>query len=112
MRAVTGTAGYLATLNARTRTIRMAAVVTPIMLATGIATANIYLQTTQVAVSNAAYAENLRADLVLSSSTGGVPATLADEVRRVPGVAAVSEFASTTGFVAAPYDSEQSEDGW
>jgi putative ABC transport system permease protein len=112
VRAVTGTAGYLATLNARTRTIRMAAVVTPIMLATGIATANIYLQTTQVAVANEAYAENLRADLVLNSSTGALPPTLVDEVRRVPGVAAASEFASTTGFVAAPYDSMQSEDGW
>lgn len=111
VRAFTGTAGYLATLNARTRTIRMAAVVTPIMLATGIATANIYLQTTQVAVANEAYAENLRADLVLSSSTGGVPTTLVDEVRRVPGVAAASEFAGTTGYVAAPFDSEQSEDG-
>ncbi len=112
VRAVSGTAGYLATLNARTRTVRMAAVVTPIMLATGIATANIYLQTTQVAVANQAYAENLRADLVLSSSTGGLPPSLVDEVRRVPGVVAASEFASTTGYVVAPYDSSQSEDGW
>jgi putative ABC transport system permease protein len=112
VRAVTGTAGYLATLNARTRTVRMAAIVTPIMLATGIATANIYLQTTQVEVAKAAYAENLRADLVLSSSTGGLPSSLVSEVRKVPGVAAASEFASSTGFVTAPYDSTQSEDGW
>jgi putative ABC transport system permease protein len=112
VRAVSGTAGYLATLNARSRTVRMAAVVTPIMLATGIATANIYLQTTQVAVANQAYAENLRADLVLTSSTGGVPATFVDQVRHVPGVAAASGFASTTGYVAAPYDGSQSEDGW
>ena len=112
VRAVSGTAGYLATLNARTRTVRMAAVVTPIMLATGIATANIYLQTTQVAVANEAYAENLRADLVLSSASGGVSPSLVDEVRRVPGVAAASEFASSTGYVAKPYDDSQSEDGW
>jgi putative ABC transport system permease protein len=112
VRAVSGTAGYLATLNARTRTVRMAAVVTPIMLATGIATANIYLQTTQVAVANDAYAENLRADLVLSSASGGVSPSLVDEVRRVPGVAAASEFASSTGYVAKPYDDSQSEDGW
>ncbi|MGH3878355.1 MAG: FtsX-like permease family protein [Actinophytocola sp.] len=112
VRAVSGTAGYLATLNARTRKVRMAAVITPIMLATGIATANIYLQTTQVAVANEAYAENLRADLVLSSSTGGLTPALVDEVRQVPGVAAASEFASSTGYVAAPRDSSQSEDGW
>ncbi len=112
VRAVTGTAGYLATLNARTRTVRMAAVVTPIMLATGIATANIYLQTTQVEVAKAAYAQNLRADLVLSSAAGGVAPTLVDEVRQVPGVAAASAFATTTGYVAKPYDESQSEDGW
>ncbi len=112
VRLLTGTAGYLATLNARTRTVRMAAVVTPIMLATGIATANIYLQTTQVAVAETAYAENLRADLVLTSSTGGLPPGLAAEVRRVPGVAAASEFAASTGYVESPYDPTQSEDGW
>jgi putative ABC transport system permease protein len=112
VRALTGTSGYLATLNAKTRTIRMAAVVTPIMLATGIATANIYLQTTSVAVANEAYAENLRADLVLQSPTGGLSQDLVDEVRTVPGVAAASEFATTTAYVAAPYDDSQTEDGW
>lgn len=112
VRMVTGTAGYLATLNARTRTVRLAAVVTPVMLATGIATANIYLQTTTVAVANEAYAESLRADLVLGSSTGGLPPDLVDEVRRVPGVAAASELVGTTAFVAAPYDDSQNEEGW
>ncbi len=111
VRAVTGTAGYLATLSTRTRAVRMAAVVTPIMLATGVATANIYLQTTTIAVSNEAFVENLRADLVLSSSTGGVPPGLVDEVRAVPGVTAASEFATSTVFVAKPYTS-QSEDGF
>jgi putative ABC transport system permease protein len=111
VRALTGTAGYLATLSTRTRAVRMAAVVTPIMLATGMATANIYLQTTSVAVANEAFTENLRADLVLSSSTGGLPEGLVDEVRAVPGVTAASEFATSTVFVTEPYSS-QSEDGW
>ena len=112
VRLLTGTSGYLATLNARTRTVRMAAVVAPIMLATGIATANIYLQTTTVEVANEAYAESLRADLVLGSATGGLAPDLVDEVRRVPGVAAASELARTTAYVAAPQDGGQSEDGW
>jgi putative ABC transport system permease protein len=112
VRLLTGIPGYLATLNTRTRTVRMAAVVVPIMLATGTATANIYLQTTTVAVAKEAYAESLRADLVLTSATGGLAPDLVDEVRRVPGVAAAAEFAGTTAFVAAPYDSSQSEDGW
>ncbi len=107
-----GTAGYLATLSTKTRAVRMAAVVTPIMLATGMATANIYLQTTSVAVSNEAFQENLRADLVLSSSTGGLPPALVAEVRTVPGVAAASEFATSTSYVAEPYDPTLSEDGW
>jgi putative ABC transport system permease protein len=112
VRAFVGTAGYLATLSTKTRAVRMAAVVTPIMLATGMATANIYLQTTSVAVANEAFVENLRADVVLSSSTGGLPAGLVDEVRAVPGVDAASEYATSTVFVAKPYDSAGSEDGW
>jgi putative ABC transport system permease protein len=112
VRLLSGTAGYLATLNARTRVVRMAAVVTPIMLATGIATANIYLQTTTVELANEAYAESLRADLVLGSSTDGLAPDLVDDVRQVPGVAAASELATTTAYVAAPYDDSQSEEGW
>ncbi|OLF10432.1 ABC transporter permease [Actinophytocola xanthii] len=112
VRLVAGVPGYLAALNTRTRTVRMAAVVVPVMLATGTATANIYLQTTMVAVANEAFAESLRADLVLTSSTGGLDPDLVDEVRRVPGVAAASEFAGSTVFVGAPYDDSQTEDGW
>jgi putative ABC transport system permease protein len=109
VRAFSGTAGYLATLSTKTRAVRVAAVVTPIMLATGMATANIYLQTTTVAVANEAFVENLRADLVLS---GDITPGLVDKVRAVPGVEAASEFATSTVFVDKPYDSSQSEDGW
>jgi putative ABC transport system permease protein len=109
VRAVTGTAGYLAVLSTKTRAVRVAAVVTPIMLATGMATANIYLQTTSVAIANEAFVENLRADLVLS---GDVPKGLVDEVREVPGVNAASEYVTSVVFVEKPYDSSQSEDGW
>ena len=111
VRAFTGIAGYLATLSAKTRAVRMAAVVTPIMLATGMATANIYLQTTSVAVANEAFVANLRADLVLSSATGGLSPELVDEVRRVPGVEAASEFATSEVYVAAPFDKSLSDDG-
>jgi len=108
VRAVSGTAGYLATLSTKTRAVRVAAVVTPIMLATGVATANIYLQTTTIALANEAFVENLRADLVLA---GDVTPGLVDEVRSVPGVRAASEFASSTVYVAKPYLS-QDDDGW
>jgi putative ABC transport system permease protein len=109
VRAFTGTAGLLATLSTKTRAIRVAAVVTPIMLATGMATANIYLQTTTVAVANEAFVENLRADLVLAGDIQ--PDVLAD-VRKIPGVQAASEFTTSIAYVEKPYDSSQSEDGW
>jgi putative ABC transport system permease protein len=112
VRAFAGTAGYLATLSTKTRAVRVAAVVTPIMLATGMATANIYLQTTSMEIANEAFKDNLRADLVLTSATGGIPSGVVDEVRSVPGVRAASEFATSTVFVAKPYDSSLSEDGW
>jgi putative ABC transport system permease protein len=109
VRAVTGVAGHLATLSTKTRAVRMAAVVTPIMLATGLATANIYLQTTSVAVANEAFVESLRADIVLS---GDVPPGLLDEVSAVPGVEAASEYTTSLVFVDEPYDPTQSEEGW
>lgn len=113
LRAITGTAGYLAMLNARARTVRLAAAVTPIMLATGIATANLYLQTTQVDAAKAAFAKDLRADVVLTSTVGGgLPPELIDGVRAVPGVAGASEFVTTNGFVERPYDGHQDEEGW
>jgi putative ABC transport system permease protein len=112
LRAVTGLAGYLAMLNARARTVRLAAAVTPIMLATGIATANLYLQTTQVDAAQEAFARNLRADVVLTSTTGdGLAPDLIDAVRAVPGVAGASEFASTVAHIVNPYDDAGDEDG-
>jgi putative ABC transport system permease protein len=111
VRAFAGTAGYLATLSTKTRAVRVAAVVTPIMLATGMATANIYLQTTSMEIANEAFKDNLRPDLVLTSATG-IPSGVVDEVRAVPGVRAASEFATSTVLVAEPYDSSLSEDGW
>lgn len=113
LRAFTGLAGYLAMLNARARTVRLAAAVTPIMLATGIATANLYLQTTQVNAAEEAFARSLRADIVLTSTTGGgLAPDLIDTVRGVPGIAGASEFVASTGFIERPHDGWQEADGW
>ena len=113
LRSFTGLAGYLAMLNAKARTVRLAAAVTPIMLATGIATANVYLQTTQVEAAKDAFAKDLRADVVLTSTTGGgLSKDLLGTVRSVPGVAGASEFVATTGYIERPYDSAGAEDGW
>lgn len=109
LRAVTGLCGYLAVLNAKAGKIRMAGAMVPIMLATGMAIAMVYLQTTSVADAESAYAASLRADAVVASSTGGLPMSMLGTVRHTPGVAAASAFASTTGFLTEQDGDSDSE---
>ncbi|MBB4944034.1 putative ABC transport system permease protein [Streptosporangium album] len=112
--AFTGAAGYLAVLNARARTLRMSAAILPVMLATGMATANIYMQTTQVSATERAYTESLRADAVLTSVTGGLAPGLLDGVRALPEVGADGATAYVTSalYVEQPHDNWQREEGW
>ncbi|MEV7093949.1 ABC transporter permease [Amycolatopsis sp. NPDC051045] len=111
VQALTGVNGRVALRNTRVGAVRAAGAVTPIMLAVGIATANIYLQTTQEAVSNQAYTEDLRADAVIGAPSGLDPAVLG-RVRATPGVASASEYLTSTVFVEKPFDSSQDDDGW
>ncbi|WP_158879429.1 FtsX-like permease family protein [Amycolatopsis anabasis] len=111
LRALTGVNGHLATLNARSRVVAMAAAVTPIMLATGIATANIYLQTTQVAAAEEAYTSGLRADAVVASTTGGLAPGLTERVRELPGVAGASAFVTSNVLVDSPFVASQDDEG-
>jgi putative ABC transport system permease protein len=112
VRAFSGVNGYLAMVNVRARTARVAAAVTPIMLATGIATANIYLQTTQDAIADRAFTENLRADAVISAPAGGLAPSLVGRIQATPGVAGASEYIPSTAFVVAPYDGSNDDEGW
>ncbi|MEV0090276.1 FtsX-like permease family protein [Streptomyces sp. NPDC050738] len=113
VRAFTGTGGYLAMLNSRARTLAVAAAVTPIMLASGVATANLYLQTTQTAVTEKAFTADLHADAVLTSAAGTVAPGLAERVRALPGVAAAGAYVASTGFIEKPdgRGAETGEDG-
>ncbi|GAB2766250.1 FtsX-like permease family protein [Amycolatopsis magusensis] len=106
LRAITGLSGRLALLNARNRRVRMAAAITPIMLASGMALSMIYLQTTQGAAGERAFSENLRADTVLASTTGGFDPSLVGTVAELPGVAGASALVTSSGFIT-DYD-----DGW
>lgn len=107
IRWFTGSSGKLAVSHARVRAVRMAAAVTPLMLATGMATGNLYLQTTQIEATKSAYAANLRADAVLSPAAGGVSDALLSKVRHTKGVEAASAYATSTGFI----DGATDEDG-
>ncbi|MCR6487055.1 ABC transporter permease [Amycolatopsis sp. OK19-0408] len=111
VQAVSGVTGRVALHNTRVGAVRTAGAVTPIMLAVGIATANIYLQTTQEAVSNQAFTEDLRADAVVAGP-GGLDPSVLGRVRATPGVAGASEYVTSTVFVERPYDSNQDNDGW
>lgn len=111
VRALGGTSGHLAVLNARGRTARTAAVVTPIIMLTGIATGTLYLQSTEDAANRDAFARGLVADAVVTSDRP-VDAGLVDRVADLPGVAGASALVRSTGFVEAPHDGSQSDEGW
>ncbi|HYK69353.1 MAG TPA: ABC transporter permease [Streptosporangiaceae bacterium] len=90
--------GHLARLTIQGRGPRTAALATPVMLATGLATALLYMQTTQQAAAETIYAQNLQASLVISSPSGGLPLGLAAQANRLPGVAA-SPLVTSNGFL-------------
>ncbi|MFE5563626.1 ABC transporter permease [Amycolatopsis japonica] len=105
MRLLGGIDAKLAVLNTRAGIVRAAGAVTPIMLAVGIATANIYLQTTQQELANQAFTEDVRADAVIGSAAGGLSPDLVQRIQAVPGVAGASEYVTSSVFLEKPYDS-------
>ncbi|WP_440902270.1 FtsX-like permease family protein [Actinosynnema sp.] len=112
VRAFSGIEGYLANNNMKLRSIRMAAAVTPVMLAVGIALANFYTSTTQEAAAVKWFAEDLRADAVVSSTTGGFDPSVVEQVRQVEGVEAASHYTTSAGWIDKPYDGSHVESPW
>ncbi|WP_018684209.1 FtsX-like permease family protein [Actinokineospora enzanensis] len=112
LRAFAGIPGELGLLNARARTVRLAAAVVPIMLAVGVTTANIYLQTTMGQQSREAYAATLRSDAVIASTSGGLPRDLLARARHTPGVTAASELVTSRVFVIDPIPDSSEDDGY
>ncbi len=110
VQALTRVNGRLAIRNVTARSVAMSAAVMPVMLAVGISTANLYMQTTQVHAASAAFTRDLRADAVLVSDAG-LSATIADQVRAVPGVASASAFVRSTGTIDEPRNAPFDEDG-
>lgn len=94
-----GLAGYLATRNAKARTTRLTAAALPVMLASGLALGLTYLQTTQSDGARKAFDDSLRADLVVTSDSGGVPLSTVDGIRELPGVAAATAQIPSVGYL-------------
>ncbi|MFC0628974.1 ABC transporter permease [Kribbella deserti] len=111
VQAFAGVNGRLAVRNVTARTVAMSAAVMPVMLATGIATANLYMQTTQVDAAAKAFTDDLQADAVLVSTTGGLAPDLLDQVRRTPGVASASPYVRSLGVIDEPARG-RNDDGW
>ncbi|MFR9723342.1 FtsX-like permease family protein [Streptomyces sp. MS19] len=99
VRAAGGLAGRLATLNARAGAARMAAAVTPVMLASGLALSLVYLHTTQADGAREAFDASLRADLVVTAGAGGLPLDAVAAVAERPGVGAASAQVSALGWI-------------
>ncbi|MEV4504917.1 ABC transporter permease [Streptomyces klenkii] len=111
VRLLTGPAGRLAVLNCRARTAKLAAIATPVMLASAIATGNLYLQTTTAAVADKAFAEHLQADAVLTSAAGGVDPALLARVRALPSVAGASAYVTSAAHTEKPRDGDENKKG-
>ncbi|WP_058046652.1 ABC transporter permease [Streptomyces roseifaciens] len=111
VRVLAGPSGRLAALNCRARTAKVAAIATPVMLASAIATGNLYLQTTTAALADRAFADNLRADAVLTSAAGGVDPALLARVRALPSVAGAGAYVTSRAYTEKPHDGKENKKG-
>ena len=92
-------------LNIHGRGVRTAAMITPVMLATGLTTTLLYIQSSQQAVAEQAYAQHLSANLVVTSASG-LPLDSAARAAALPGVAAASPLITSMGFFDVPPGSD------
>ncbi|WP_410572292.1 FtsX-like permease family protein [Amycolatopsis sp. cmx-4-61] len=91
--------GYLAGANAHANARRVAAAVTPLMLAVAFALATFYGPTAMTAAAQQESARSTTADYVLTAP-GGVPPEVAAAAGRVPGVAAATPVVRTSAITA------------
>lgn len=93
---LTGPGGRLAHANLRGNAARMAAVVTPLALLTGMTCTVLFVQPTLDDAARAQAREGVRANWVLAAQGPGVPAEAARKLRTTEGVEAATEIVRTT----------------
>ncbi|MFD6433625.1 FtsX-like permease family protein [Streptomyces venezuelae] len=93
---LTGPGGKLAHANLRGNAARMAAVVTPLALLTGMACTVLFVQPTLDDAARAQARDGIRANWVLAAQGPGVPAQAARKLRTTDGVEAATEVVRTT----------------
>ncbi len=90
-----GSAPHLAVTHARANATRLAAVITPLALLVAMACTVLFLPLTLTRAADEQTRAGDRADWVVTSAGPGVPTAAAAAVRRLPGVAAVTEVVRT-----------------
>ncbi|MFG2039591.1 FtsX-like permease family protein [Dactylosporangium sp. NPDC048998] len=90
LRMLSRIGGYLAVANTAANSRRIAAAVTPLMLAIGFALTFFFTQTTLAAASQRQADRAMTADFVVSGQFGGVPAGFTTDSRQVSGVAEIT----------------------
>ena len=97
LRGLSGVGGYLAAASTRTNARRLATVITPLSLAITITCTILFAQATLGHAAQLQAQDGTTADYVLSAPDGpGIPGAAAAVVRRLPGVAAVTEVVHTS----------------
>ncbi|WP_326565381.1 FtsX-like permease family protein [Amycolatopsis rhabdoformis] len=109
IRRIAGPDATLAVINTRARAVAFAAVLTPITLASAVALGNVYSETTAQKAQVAAYADQLQADAVVTSSVGGFSPDELAQIRSTPGVGTASPLVTSSGWLEQPYDGNGSD---
>ncbi|MEU4643281.1 FtsX-like permease family protein [Micromonospora sp. NPDC023814] len=90
-----GASGFLATANAHANSRRLAAATTPLIMGITLAAGQLFSGTTASSAARDQAADGLRADYVVTSTSAGVSPEVADVLRDVPGVSAVTPVVRT-----------------
>ncbi|WP_238007104.1 FtsX-like permease family protein [Dactylosporangium sp. AC04546] len=90
-----GVSGLLATANAHANSRRLAAATTPLIMGITLAAGQLFSATTASSAAQDQAADGLRADYVVTSTSAGVSPEVADALREVPGVSAVTPVVRT-----------------
>lgn len=109
VRRVAGRDATLAVINTGARAVAFAAVLTPITLASAVALGNVYSETTAQKAQVNAYAGQLQADAVLTSTAGGFSPDQLAQIRSTQGVSTSSPLVTSSGWIEDPYDGNGSD---
>lgn len=109
IRRIAGRDATLAVINSRARAVAFAAVLTPITLASAVALGNVYSETTAQKAQVAAYVNQLKADAVISTDTGGISPDALAQIRSTAGVSTASPLVTSSGWIEQPYDGNGSD---